>query len=76
MVGVATAGTLTGFTLTLSDYVIPGLLDSDQADQLARDRRDLEVVDWCGRLVGFGLLAWIAWRRFGRATPQQPPPAQ
>ncbi|HEU5275125.1 MAG TPA: hypothetical protein VFU97_15800 [Xanthobacteraceae bacterium] len=72
VVGVAAAGTLCGFTLTLSDYVIDGSLDRGDRERLAADRRDLEPIDWGGRLIGFGLLAWLAWRRFGRPTPQQP----
>ena len=76
VVGVATAGALTGFTVTLSDYVIPRLLDRGQAERLAADRRAFDTVDWCGRLIGFSLLAWIAWRRFGRPAPQPPPPGR
>lgn len=67
VVGVAAASTLSGFTLTLSEYVIAGLLDTADGDRLVRDRRKFELVDWTGRLVGFSLLGWIAWRRFGKA---------
>jgi hypothetical protein len=68
LVGVATAGVMSGFTLTISDYVVDGLLDKGQAQQLAADRRALEPIDWGGGSSGSACSGGSAGGDSGGAT--------